>query len=60
VRITRLGFWLTFYLGFRRSLLVFVVMEAVLLLWIRDSLTLNILMLMYPVDAISTAWRQFK
>jgi len=51
-----LGFWLTFYLGFRRSLVLFVVMEIVLLIWIRDSLILNVLMLVYPVDAIR-AWQ---
>jgi hypothetical protein len=47
-----LGFWLAFYLGFRRSLVLFVVMEIVLLLWVRDSLILNILMLIYPLDAV--------
>lgn len=46
------GFWLVFYLGFRRSLLFFVAMEIVLLVWIRDSLILNIIMLIYPIEAI--------
>ena len=31
---------------------LFVVMEIVLLLWVRDSLILNILMLIYPLDAV--------
>jgi hypothetical protein len=47
-----LGFALAWRLGFRRTLLVFVVIEVVLLLWIRDSLLLNIIMLIYPIEAI--------
>lgn len=39
-------------LGFRRSLALFVLTEVVLLIWIRDSLTLDILMLICPLDAI--------
>ena len=39
-------------LGLRWSLLLFVVTEIVLVLWIRDSLLLNILMLLAPSDAI--------
>jgi hypothetical protein len=39
-------------LGWRRSALVFLLTEAVLLVWIRDSLLLNVLMLVYPIDAI--------
>ncbi len=47
-----LGFLLVRWLGFRRSLLLFVAVEAVLLLWIRDSLILSLLMLVYPVEGI--------
>ena len=54
--VCSLGFWLAFYLGFRRSLVLFVVMEIILLIWIRDSLILNILMLIYPIDAVR-AWQ---
>ena len=54
--VCSLGFWLAFYLGFRRSLVLFVVMEIILLIWIRDSLILNILMLIYPLDAVR-AWQ---
>jgi Protein of unknown function (DUF2585) len=50
------GFWLARYLGFRISLIVFCLTELVLLIWIRDSLVLNIIMLIYPVDAIK-AWQ---
>lgn len=44
------------YLGFWRSLGLFMVTEVVLVVWIRDSLLLNILMLLYPVDAVR-AWQ---
>jgi len=51
-----LGFALARYLGFRLSLAVFVITEAVLLVWIRDSFILNIVMLIYSVDSIK-AWQ---
>ncbi|HSH79127.1 MAG TPA: DUF2585 family protein [Herpetosiphonaceae bacterium] len=47
-----LGFWLARKLGFRRSAALFVATEIVLILWIRDSLVLNIVMLLVPSDAI--------
>lgn len=46
------GFTIARQLGLRRSLIVFVVVEVVLLVWIRDSLLLQILMLVRPVEAI--------
>lgn len=46
------GFLLVRYLGFRRSLILFILVEAVLLYWIRDSLILSLLMLVYPVDGV--------
>ncbi|GAB4428986.1 MAG: DUF2585 family protein [Anaerolineae bacterium] len=49
-----LGFWLAWKIGWRWSLLLFVVVELVLTFWIRDSLLLSILMLVYPLDAIKT------
>lgn len=51
-----LGFVLAYHLGFRRSLALFVATEVFLLAWIRDSLLLNILMLIYPIEAIK-AWQ---
>ena len=39
-------------LGWRRSIIVFLVIEAVLLVWIRDSLLLEIIMLVHPINAI--------
>ena len=50
------GFLLAWRLGLRRSILVFVSVEVVLLIWIRDSLLLEVLMLIYPVDFIK-AWQ---
>ena len=49
-----LGFIIARRLGFSRSLIAFVALEFVLILWIRDSLLLEILMLVAPVDAIRT------
>ena len=54
ILICGLGFMVARRLRFRRSLLVFVAMELVLLVWIRDSLILEVLMLVYPIDAIKT------
>jgi hypothetical protein len=47
-----LGFLLAQRLGLWRSVAVFVIMEVGLLLWIRDNLTLNVLMLLWPVEAV--------
>jgi hypothetical protein len=46
------GFMLAARLGWRWSLVLFFGVEAVLLLWLRDSLLLEILMLVYPIGAI--------
>ncbi|MGQ0542246.1 MAG: DUF2585 family protein [Blastocatellia bacterium] len=48
------GFWIALKLGWWKSLIFFVVVELVLLLWIRDGLLLNIVMLVYPIEAIKT------
>ena len=50
------GFMIARRLGFRRSLVLFLVLELVLLAWIRDSLLLEVLMLAHPVSAIR-AWQ---
>ncbi len=46
------GFMIARKLGLRRSLIVFVLVELFLIVWIRDSLLLQILMLVRPVEAI--------
>ena len=47
-----IGFIIARRLGLRRSLVVFAVLELVLILWIKDSLLLQILMLLVPIDAV--------
>lgn len=47
-----LGFIIARRLGVRRSLIAFAVLEVVLIVWIKDSLLLQILMLLVPVDAV--------
>ena len=50
------GFLLARKLGALRTLLVFLLTEVVLLLWIRDSLLLNIVLLVYPSEKLR-AWQ---
>jgi Protein of unknown function (DUF2585) len=47
-----LGLMVAWRLGWRRSLALVVVIEATLLLLIRDSLLLNIVMLIHPIQGI--------
>ena len=47
-----IGFMIARRLGWARSLIVFFVVEGVLLIWIRDSLLLEIIMLVSPINAI--------
>ncbi|MBA3256174.1 MAG: DUF2585 family protein [Pyrinomonadaceae bacterium] len=51
-----IGFLIAQRIGFRRSVVAFAVTELVLLIWIRDSLLLEILMLIYPIDSLK-AWQ---
>lgn len=46
------GFLLASRLGWKGALALFVVTELVLLLWIRDSLVINVIMLVWPLEAI--------
>lgn len=49
-----LGFWIASKLSARVSIALFVATEIVLLLWVRDSLLVNILQLLWPIAAIKT------
>lgn len=51
-----LGFLIARRLGAIKTLALFVAVEVVLLLWIRDSLLLNILLLVYPSETLR-AWQ---
>ncbi|HEV2859406.1 MAG TPA: DUF2585 family protein [Pyrinomonadaceae bacterium] len=50
------GFLLARRLGLWRTALLFILTEAALILWIRDSLLLNILLLIYPSETLR-AWQ---
>ena len=52
VMFCSIGFMIARYLGLWRSVVFFLLIELVLLLWCRDSLVLNIVMLIRPIDAI--------
>jgi len=47
-----LGFWLASRLPLRFVVVLTIVIELVLLVAIRDNLTLNVLMLLYPIEAV--------
>ena len=47
-----IGFLVARRLGVRRAVIVFLLIELVLIFWIRDSLLLQILMLVHPIEAI--------
>ncbi|MEO7659254.1 MAG: DUF2585 family protein [Pyrinomonadaceae bacterium] len=47
-----LGFVIAYKIRFWRSVILFVATEAILIIWIRDSLLINIVMLIYPLEAI--------
>lgn len=51
-----LGFYIAYKLKFWKSLALFLLTETILLLTIRDSLIVNIIMLVHPVEAIK-AWQ---
>ena len=47
-----IGFWIAKQVGLWRSVAIFITVELLLLWWIRDNLTLNVLMLLWPINAI--------
>ena len=48
------GFLIARTLGWSRALIAFLLVEVILVLWIHDSLLLQILMLIHPVNAIKS------
>ena len=46
------GFWIAVKLGWWKSLIFFAAVEILLLIWIRDGLLLNIVMLIHPMEWI--------
>lgn len=46
------GFWIAKKVGLWWSVILFIVVELAMLWWMRDNLTLNVLMLLWPIDAI--------
>jgi Protein of unknown function (DUF2585) len=49
-----LGFVIARYIGLKWSIAMFFVFEIGCLMWVRDNLTLNVIMLFYPIQAIKT------
>jgi hypothetical protein len=47
-----LGFWAAYKFKVWQSVLAVVAIEIALLLWVRDNLTINIIMLIHPIEAI--------
>lgn len=47
-----LGFWIAHLLGFGRTLVLLITIEVVMILWIRDSMLINIIMLLFPVETL--------
>jgi hypothetical protein len=54
ILLCAIGFVIALRVGLRRSLALFVLLEVALTIWIRDSLLLNIIMLIHPVDIIKS------
>lgn len=46
------GAFIAYKLKFWKSFIYFALTEIILLIWLRDNLTLNIIMLIYPIEAI--------
>jgi hypothetical protein len=54
VLVMSLGFWLAFKVKVRWSVGIAIALELGMLLWVRDNLALNILMLIHPIGAIKS------
>lgn len=46
------GWWLARQLGWKWSIAFFIAVELVLLVWIRDNLVLNVVMLIWPIESL--------
>ncbi len=49
---TIIGFWLAAKLSWKWTLAIAILIELIMLYFLRDNLTLNVLMLVYPVEAV--------
>ena len=47
-----IGFIVARYIGLKWSILLFIAIELICLFWIKDNLTLNVIMLTYPIEGI--------
>ncbi|MFZ9029208.1 MAG: DUF2585 family protein [Crocinitomicaceae bacterium] len=47
-----IGFIVARYIGLKWSIFLFIAIELICLFWIKDNLTLNVIMLIYPIDGI--------
>ena len=47
-----IGFWIADFLGFRRTLVLLLVIEIGMIFWIRDSMIINIITLLFPFEAL--------
>jgi uncharacterized protein DUF2585 len=56
IAMMALGFWFASRMKIWVSVAAVLVMEIFCLLWVRDNLTLNIIMLIHPIDALK-AWQ---
>lgn len=52
ILICAVGFFVAKKIGWKYALALLLVIELILVYWIRDSLVLNVIMLIYPLDAI--------
>ncbi|MFZ5951904.1 MAG: DUF2585 family protein [Candidatus Rifleibacteriota bacterium] len=56
ILVCSIGFIVASKLDLRKSLILVALVETFLLIWIKDSLLINIIMLIYPIEAIK-AWQ---
>lgn len=56
IAMMAIGFWFASRVRPRWSAAAVVAMELLCLIWVRDNLTLNVIMLVHPIDAIK-AWQ---